>query len=150
MSTVCITRNQNIIRGKMTDTDRAEIERLAATMTKPTSGKIARRINRHVATVNSYMFNHGLIERKVGRAPRTYQRNGITVHPYAEAHDAFIEGLRSEGMNFREIAEAVTAEFGIWRNCHSVRIRLIQLAAAPDDQIAPPTRATQIAAPQQE
>lgn len=140
----------NIIRGRMTPADKAEIERLAATMTKPTAGKIARKINRHVATVNSYMFYHGLIERKVGRATRAYQRNGITVHPYAEEHDAFIEHLSSRGLRYREIAELVTAEFGISRNIHSVRIRLIQLAAAPDDQIAPPPRAAQISAPQQE
>jgi hypothetical protein len=140
-------RFANVVRGKMTDADRAEIERLAATMSKPTSGKIARRINRHVATVNSYMFSHGLIERKVGRAPRIYERNGKIVHPYTEAHDAFIEGLRSLGKNFREIAEFVTAEFGIERNQFSVRIRLIQLAAAPDDQITPPTRVAQLSAP---
>lgn len=132
MSDVTSGNMRNIIRGKMTDADRAEIERLAATMAKPTPGKIARRINRHVATVNSYMFNHGLINRKVGRATRAYQRNGKTVHPYAEAHDAFIEALRCQGKKFREIAELVTAEFGIPRNVHSVRIRLIQLAAAPE------------------
>lgn len=141
------TRFANVIRGKMTDADRAEIERLAATMAKPTPGKIAAKINRHVATVNSYMFSRGLIERKVGRASRAYTRNGVTVHPYAEAHDAFIERLSSQGMNYREIAELVTAEFGIERNQYSVRIRLIQLAAAPDDQIAAPRPAKQLEGP---
>jgi hypothetical protein len=143
-------RFANVIRGRMTDADRAEIERLAQTMTKPTSGKIARKINRHVATVNSYMFRHGLIERKVGRAPRAYQRNGITVHPYAEEHDAFIEDLSARGLKYREIAELVTAEFGIARNVHSVRIRLIQLAAAPDEQPTTPPRTAQFSAPYQE
>ena len=140
-------RFASIIRGRMTDADRAEIERLATTMAKPTSGKIARKINRHVATVNSYMFSHGLIERKVGRATRPYRRNGKLVHPYAEEHDVFIEGLRSQGKNFREIAESVTAEFGIERNCYSVRIRIIQLAAGPDEPMATPRHTTQLSAP---
>ncbi len=136
--------NHSIIRGKMTDADRAEIERLASTMAKPTPGKIARKINRHVATVNWYMFSHGLIERKPGRAARVYQRNGKAVHPYTEAHDAFIESLRSQGKKFREIAELVTAKFGIERNQHSVQVRIVQLSAAPDDQIAAPPTTKQL------
>lgn len=138
---------RNIIRGKMTDADRAEIERLAATMKKPTPGKIARAINRHPATVNWFMLTRGLIERKVGRAARPYQRNGVTVHPYSEAHDVFIEAHRSLGKTYREVAELVTAEFGIARNLHSVQVRLVQLAAAPDDQLAPPPRTAQLSAP---
>lgn len=140
-------RFANVIRGKMTDAERAEIERLAATMVKPTPGKIAAKINRHVATVNSYMFSRGLIERKVGRATCAYQRNGKTVHPYTEEHDAFIEDLSSQGMKYRPMAELVTAEFGIERNQYSVRIRLIQLAAAPDEHFAPPPRTPQLSAP---
>lgn len=138
--------NHSIIRGRMSESDKAEIERLATTMKKPTPGKIARSINRHPATVNWYMLTRGLIERVPGRAARPYQRNGVTVHPYSTAHDAFIEGRRSEGKSFREIAALVTAEFGISRNLHSVQVRLVQLAAAPDDQIAS-TRTPQLSAP---
>jgi hypothetical protein len=123
----------NIVRGRMTPADKAEIERLATTMKKPTPSKIAAKIKRHPSTVNHFMLTRGLIERVPGRAPRIYERNGITVHPYSKEHDAFIENSRSQGKKPREIAELVTKEFGIARNGHSVRIRLIQLAAAPDE-----------------
>jgi hypothetical protein len=123
----------NISRGRMTSADKAEIERLATTMSKPTPGKIAAKINRHPSTVNWFMLTRGLIERKPGRAPRVYTRNGVTVHPYTEEHDAFLEQLRSEGLKFRAIAERVTEMFGICRNQHSVQVRLVQLAAAPEE-----------------
>jgi hypothetical protein len=122
----------DIIRGRMTDADRAEIERLAASMTNPTPGKIARKIKRHVATVNWYMLTHGLIERKPGRAPRSYTRNGFTIHPYSPEHDARLEELRTSGKVWREVAETLTREFGIKRTAHSVQVRMIQLAAVPD------------------
>lgn len=130
------TAHPNIIRGRMTPADKAEIERLATTMIKPTAGKIARKINRHPATVNWFMLTHGLVDRIPGRAARAYERNGRTVHPYTAEHDAFIEDLRGQGLVYREIAQRVTAEFGIPRNLHSVQVRLVQLAAAPDDQIS--------------
>ena len=118
-------------RGRMTDADKAEIERLAAGMKKPTPGKIARAINRHPATVNWYMLTRGLITRKPGRAAGAYTRNGKTVHPYAAEHDKRIEELRAEGRPFREIGEIITREFGIARNAHSVQVRIVQLSAAP-------------------
>lgn len=120
-----------VLRGRMSDADRAEIERLASTMLKPTPGKIARKINRHVATVNWYMLTHGLIERKIGRAPRSYTRSGRTIHPYQPEHDARIEQLRADGKTHREIAEIITAEFDIKRTAHSVQVRMVQLAADP-------------------
>lgn len=126
----------NIIRGRMTPADKVEIERLATTMAKPTAGKIARKINRHPATVNWFMLTHGLVERKPGRAAHSYTRNGRTVHPYTEEHDRFIEALRAQGLVYREIAQRVTAEFGIERNPHSVQVRLVQLAAAPDEALS--------------
>jgi IS30 family transposase len=122
-----------IIRGKMTDGDRAEIERLAATMARPTAGKIAREINRHPSTVGWYMLTHGLIDREPRRAPRIYYRNGRAVHPYSEEHDARVLELRSAGRIFREIAEILTAEFGIARSAHSIQVRIALLSAAPDD-----------------
>lgn len=107
----------NIKRGRMTDRDKAEIIRLAETISKPTPGKIAAKINRHPATVNWFMLTRGLIERKAGRAPRAYQRNGQTIYPYAVEHDARLEALRVERKPFREIAEILTAEFGIKAHC---------------------------------
>lgn len=119
-------------RGPMTDFERAEIERLASEMKKPTPGKIAEKLNRLPSTVNWYMLSHSLIERKVGRAPRPYVRNGKTIYPYAEEHDAMIESLRAQGKVFREIGEALTAKFGIERDSHSVQVRLVQLTASPE------------------
>jgi hypothetical protein len=147
MSIVPYVRNPNIRRGRMSAADKVEIERLATTMAKPTPGKIARKINRHVSTVNWFMLTRGLIERKPGRIPHSYVRNGITVHPYTEEHDDFIVTLRSQGLKFPKIAELATAQFGIARNQHSVHVRLIQLAAAPDDHLAPPPRTAQLSAP---
>lgn len=49
----------------LNDADRAEIERLALSMQKPTPGKIARRIGADVGTVNWFMLRNGLVERKV-------------------------------------------------------------------------------------
>lgn len=118
-------------RGKMTSEDKAEIERLATSMKAPTPGKIAAMVNRHPATVNWYMLTRGLITRKPHRAPRAYMRNGKTIYPYTEEHDARIEALRVEGKVYREIGEIVTREFGIERNAHSVQVRIIQLSAAP-------------------
>src|SRR4051812_29957069 len=114
-------------RGKMTAEDKAEIERLATTMKKPTPGKIAAMVNRHPGTVNWYMLTRGPITRKPSRAPRAYTRNGKTIHPYTEEHDARIEALRVEGKVYREIGEIVTREFGIERNAHSVQVRIVQL-----------------------
>lgn len=150
MSIVPHVHNPNLIRGKMTDAERAEIERLCATMTKPTSGKIARKMNRHVSTVNWYRLRNGLIERKPQRAPRIYVRNGREVHPYSEDHDSRLLELRTAGKVFREIGEILTAEFGIERDAHSVQVRMTLLAAAPDEQIAAPPRHPQISAPHQE
>jgi hypothetical protein len=125
-------RNLNVKRGRMTAKEKAEIERLASVMKKPTPGRIAAKLNRHPATVNWFMLSRGLIERKAGRAPRAYSRAGNTVYPYSTEHDARIEALRVEGKSFREIGEIITREFGIRRSGHSVQVRLVQLTASPD------------------
>lgn len=127
-----MSRIEGIKRGRMSESDRAEIRRLVDTMEKPTAGKIARKLNRHPATVNWFMLRQGLIERKAGRAPRVYTRNGITIHPYTEEHDARLEELRTSGKVYREIAEILTSEFGIHRTAHSVQVRNTQLAASPE------------------
>lgn len=136
---------EGIKRGLMSPEEKASIANLVETMRDPTPGKIASRLNRHIATVTWHMLTRGLLERPVGRAPHTYKRNGKTIHPYARAHDAFIEDLRSQGKNFRQIGELVTAEFGIVRSGHSVQVRLIQLAAAPDETLPAPARSRELA-----
>lgn len=126
----------NIIRGRMTEADKLEIERLATTMSKPTAGKIAHRINRHPATVKWFMLTRGLVDRKPGRAPHAYVRNGKTIHPYTEEHDAFIEAKRVDGLPFKVIAAELTEAFGLHRTGHSVQVRLVQLTATPDQAVA--------------
>jgi hypothetical protein len=123
----------NITRGRMTDADKAEIERLAGAMAKPTPGKIAAKINRHPSTVNWFMLTRGLTERQPGRAASVYTRNGVTVHPYAKEHDDLLVMGRLQGKTYGEIGDLVTSAFGIVRSAHSVQVRLVQLAAAPDE-----------------
>ena len=118
-------------RGRLTPEERAEIERLALSMKRPTSGKIAAKLDRHPATVNWYLLTKGLIERKPGHASRPYLRNGRTIYPYSDDQDRRAEELRASGKTYREIAAALTAEFGIERTGNSVQVRMIQLAAAP-------------------
>lgn len=129
----------NIRRGRMTPEDKIEIERLAGTMTKPTAGKIAAKINRHPATVNWFMLTRGLIEREPGRAKAPYMRGGKMIYPYTEEHDRRIEQLRIEQKSFGEIAEILSREFPVDRagaTAHSVQVRLVQLTAAPDSEVA--------------
>jgi hypothetical protein len=126
-----------IIRGRLTPAERAEIERLALRMRKPMPGPIARKLNRHVATVTWFMIRNGLIERPLHYGhQKPHVRNGIAVRPYSAPEDRRIVALRIEGKIPREIAEIITAELGIRRTGHSVNVRLTMLAAysgSPDD-----------------
>lgn len=124
--------------GRMSKEEREQIEQLAATMKKPTPGKIARRLSRHPATVNWYMLRNGLIERKPGHAPSPYMRNGAMVYPYAPEHDRRLIELRTDKpgrprLTYREIGEILTKEFSIERDAHSVQVRMTQLACAPEE-----------------
>lgn len=129
-----------IKRGRMSPEEKLLIAHLCETMKDPTPGKVARKLNRHIATVTWHMLTRGLLERPVGRIPHAYQRNGQTIHPYAVEHDAFIEDARSQGKKFKEIGELLTAKFGIPRTGHSVQVRIVQLAAAPDETLPEPVR----------
>lgn len=120
-------------RGRISPEEKIEIERVIGSMKKPTAGKVARRVNRHPATINWYMLTKGHIEREPGRAPGPYVRAGKIIYPYAPEHDAFIQELRRAGLSKKIIAARLTAEFGIARSHHSVDVRLVQLAAAPQD-----------------
>jgi hypothetical protein len=114
----------------LSDADRREIERLCATMKKPTPGKISRKIGRDVGTVAWFMIRTGLIERKISYdGPVSYVQGGKTVFRYTEAHDLRIVELRRAGMPPREIARIITEQFGIARTGHSVDVRLTMLAA---------------------
>ena len=114
----------------LSDADRQEIERLCSVMSKPTPGKIARRLGRDVGTVAWFMIRQGLIERKISYAgPASYVQGGKTVFRYTEAHDLRLVELSRAGKRPREIATIITAQFGIARTAHSVDVRLTMLAA---------------------
>jgi IS30 family transposase len=116
----------------MSDAEKAQIEHLSLTMAKPTPAKIAHRLNRHPATVNWHMISHGLVERPVRYGKKSFRRrDGIEVNSYTPPQDKRLMELRTRGTSFPVIAATLTAEFGIQRNEHSVRIRCIMLAAAP-------------------
>lgn len=116
----------------MTAEDKAEIERLAATLRDPSPGKIAVRLQRHPSTVAWYMITRGLIDRTVKYGRPAYRRGGVVVQPYTPEHDRRLLELRVEGRVYREIAEIITREFGIPRNVHSVQVRNTMLAAYED------------------
>jgi IS30 family transposase len=122
---------EGIKRGRMSPDEKAEIERLALALKKPTPSVIARRINRHPATVAWFMITRGLIERKVRYAPAKVGRrpDGTAINRYTSEQDGRLVALRREGKSHRQIAEIVTQEFGVPRNLHSVQVRIIMLAA---------------------
>ena len=120
-----------IIRGRLTAEEKAEIERLATTLAKPTPGRIALRLRRHVGTITWYMIRHGLIERRIeypGRV-RRHRQNGVVVRSFTPEEDRRLIELRLDGLVYREIAEVLTREFGEPRKMHSVQVRHIMLSA---------------------
>jgi|SRR5579859_4152091 len=118
--------------GKLTDADRTQIEVLAEKGLS--SGQIAQRLRRHQSTVQWFMYRNGLVAPKPLPEGRrlTYTRNGRTVTRYSQEEDAFIQALRLQGFNIPKIAELSSKRFNIDRKHHSVRCRLIMLAARED------------------
>lgn len=132
-----------IVRGRLTDAEKARIDELALAADKPNPNRIARRLNRHVATVTWYMLTRGLIERtpRYGGAP--YRCGGRMVYPYSPEQDARLLELLAAPGEFRSntarldfVAATLTTEFGFPRTAHSVQVRAVQLAAAPDEAAA--------------
>jgi hypothetical protein len=128
----------NIKRGRLTAGEKAAIERLAGTLKKPTPGVIACRLARHPATVAFDTIRHGLIARAVryGNRPVATRANGTKANPYTAEQDRRLIELRRGGLVFREIAAMLTREFGVPRNCHSVQVRCLMLAAYEGGELA--------------
>ena len=123
----------------MTEAEKAEIDRLAETLRNPSPGRIALRLNRHSSTVTWYMLTRGLLQRAPRRASGPYERRGKMVYPYSPEQDARLTELLSAPADYRSaharyiaVAAQMTEEFGILRDHHSVKVRAVQLAAAPD------------------
>jgi hypothetical protein len=121
-------------RGRMSVAEIAELERLCATMKKPTPGIIAQRLNRLHATVQWQMIARGLIDRRIEyRRAEPYRRGKHTIHPYTRAEDERLIALRRQHTGgfaaLKLIAAALTREFGKPRTAHGVDVRLKMLAA---------------------
>lgn len=118
-------------KGPLTDADRARIDDLA--QRGFSQGRIAQLLKKHPSTVQWYMYTAGL--KAPGPAPETskvYVRNGVTVRTFSAEEDAFIQALRIQEYSFQEIAELSSKRFNARRTGHSVRCRLIMLAARED------------------
>lgn len=122
-----------IKRGRMSAAERGEILRLAETLRRPTPSVIARRLNRHPATVAWFMIRQGIIERTLKYCSQGGGQKrcagGVVRNPYMPDHDRRLIELRLQGKVYREIAAALTAEFGVPRNMHSVQVRHVMLSA---------------------
>jgi hypothetical protein len=114
-------------RGRLTSDERDRLQALADRGL--TSGQIARRLNRHPATVNFAMHALGL---KNGPAEYRgdYVRNGRLVKAFTEDEDGFIQSLRLDGLSTPKIAERVRERFGHTRTAPTIGIRLKMLAGA--------------------
>lgn len=128
-------RMSGIARGRMSDAVKAEIERLNEAYPNWTANRIAGHLKppRHPATVAWFMITRGLINRKV-RYQATLVRKRVNgkQHLFTEAQDRRLLELRREHTDrgaFNTIAAIMTKEFGIKRNQHGVRIRVIMLSA---------------------
>jgi IS30 family transposase len=114
--------------GRLTDEDRAEIERLAGEGWS--CGRIAQKLKRHPSTVQWYMYSAGLKAPKPAPAnPLSYMRNGRRVRHFSADEDVFIEALRVQDFSFEKIAELVNKRFGTERTHHTIQCRLIMLSA---------------------
>jgi hypothetical protein len=118
-------------RGRLTDDDRIRIDELAEQ--GMTAGAIAAQIKRHPSTVQWYMYSSGLkAPAPTPDAPKSYMRNGKLVHRFTGTEDALIQALRLQGFGLELIAEQCCKRFGTARTAHTIKCRLIMLAARED------------------
>jgi hypothetical protein len=117
--------------GRLTNEDRKRIHDLADAGRKAPT--IAREINRNASTVHWYMLTAGLAKpTSTANRPKTYTRNGRTIHLFSPEEDIFIEALRIQDYTFERIAEIANKRFGTTRSAQSIKVRLIMLAARDD------------------
>lgn len=116
---------------RLTEKDKARIEQLAAQGLR--SSTIAKTIRRAKGTVSWYMYTAGLIAPRTAPAvSKSYVRRGRTVHRYTADEDTLITTLRLQSFSLETIAEQCTKRFGTDRTPHSIKVRLIMLAARED------------------
>lgn len=115
---------------RLTDKDKARIEQLAAQGMK--SATIAKTIRRAKGTVTWYMYTAGLLAPKSASTASSYVRRGRTVHRYTADEDTLITTLRLQNFSLETIADQCSKRFGTNRTPHSIKVRLIMLAARED------------------
>jgi hypothetical protein len=118
-------------RGRLTDDDRVRIDELAEQGMK--AGAIAARIKRHPSTVQWYMYSSGLQAPSAApEKPASFMRNGKIVHRFTHGEDVLIQTLRLQGFSTELIAEQCCKRFATARTPHTIKCRLIMLAARED------------------
>jgi hypothetical protein len=116
----------------LSDADRDRVTELAE------AGFSAKRIGaalgKHPSTVQWCMYSNGLRAPSYGSNPGgSYtRRDGRVVHRFSPAEDQFIEAQRVAGLGLREIARLASARFGTQRTHHTIRCRLVMLAAGEE------------------
>lgn len=122
-----------IKHGPLSAEELAQIEHLASTMRKPTSTKIAWKLNRSASTIGWHLLTNGLVARNISY-PRVhpYRRGDRMIYPFSRGQDRRIVELRSDGKSPTEIAAIVSREFNVPRKAHSIDVRLRMLAGYED------------------
>lgn len=118
-----------MVRGRMSSEEMTRVEELAEAGLK--SGQIARRLNRHQATVGWAMHRLGL--KVTQHREFAYVRNGVLVKSFSREEDEIIEAMRVGGATTTKIAAALTERFGHRRSPHTVNMRLTLLANSDGD-----------------
>lgn len=118
--------------GGLSDEDRSRIFALAEKGMK--CGPIARKLEKHPATVRWFMYRHGLAQPTRRHAMPVDRPNARGRKGYGPEEDRFLLDLREAGVDLREIAERITARFGHKRSRHGVEVRLTMLATVEDDR----------------
>lgn len=117
----------------LSEADRERVTELAE------AGFSAKRIGavlgKHHSTVQWCLYSSGLRAPSYGSNPGgSYtRRDGRVVHRFSPAEDRYIEQLRVEGLALRDIARKASERFGTQRTHHTIRCRLVMLAAREED-----------------
>jgi hypothetical protein len=109
--------------GRLSADEKAELERLTLEGLSPT--RIAARMRRNVKSLYYHFHCMGLIE--------TRPRRGNRSDMYTPEQDAFIVGLRVEGVKISDIARRASEKFGRRMPPNSVAYRLLVNANSDGD-----------------
>lgn len=121
--------NHDVLPGGLSEECQARIFELAERGWA--ASRIARDLRKHPSTVQWFMYRSGLKAPEY-RKTEPYYRGGRLVVPFSPEEDAFIVALRVQDYSPRKIAELASKRFGHDRNNHTVRCRLVMLAARED------------------